>query len=100
MAAIRAGYERGTGGGRCFPVAGVGICSTMIASRAYRRFGIRRTLAVGTAALLIGGVRLASVAGSAAPIVGLVLVAGALGIPNGSNDIAIEDFIKIGHIRR
>jgi MFS family permease len=76
------------------PVAVVGIGSTMLASRTYRRHGARRTLAVGTCALLLGGLLLASVERSTAPIVVLLLVAAVLGIPNGFNNIGNQNLIS------
>ncbi|MFC9556361.1 MFS transporter [Rhodococcus sp. NPDC056960] len=76
------------------PVAAVGIGSTLLASRTYRRHGVRRTLTVGTCALLVGGLLLASVESSTAPIVVLLLVAAVLGIPNGFNNIGNQNLIS------
>jgi len=76
------------------PVAVVGIGSTLFASRTYRRYGVRRTLTVGTCALLVGGLLLASVESSTAPIVVLLLVAAVLGIPNGFNNISNQNLIS------
>ncbi len=76
------------------PVAVVGIGSTLFASRTYRRHGVRRTLTVGTCALLVGGLLLASVESSTAPIVVLLLVAAVLGIPNGFNNIGNQNLIS------
>jgi MFS family permease len=76
------------------PVAVVGIGSTLFASRTYRRYGVRRTLTVGTCALLVGGLLLASVESSTAPIVVLLLVAAVLGIPNGFNNIGNQNLIS------
>ncbi|MDI9974192.1 MFS transporter [Rhodococcus sp. IEGM 1307] len=76
------------------PVAVVGIGSTLFASRTYRRHGVRRTLTVGTCALLVGGLLLASVESSTSPIVVLLLVAAVLGIPNGFNNIGNQNLIS------
>jgi MFS family permease len=76
------------------PVAVVGIGATMIASRTYRRYGARRTLVVGTSALVIGGALLASVERSTAPLLVLLLVAAILGIPNGFNNIGNQNLIN------
>ncbi|WP_033189781.1 MULTISPECIES: MFS transporter [Nocardiaceae] len=76
------------------PVAGVTVLSTMLGARTYARFGGRRTLFVGTTAMLIGGVLIATVESSAAPIVVLLLVAGVLGIPNGFNNIGNQNIIN------
>ncbi|MEN0137809.1 MAG: MFS transporter [Rhodococcus sp. (in: high G+C Gram-positive bacteria)] len=91
-------YSRGMGateaGLTMLPVAVVGIGSTLLASRTYRRHGVRRTLTVGTCALLVGGVLLASVESSTAPIVVLLMVAAVLGIPNGFNNIGNQNLIS------
>jgi len=76
------------------PVAAVAICSTIVASWTYRRFGARRTLVVGTCALLVGGLLLASVERSTAPIIVLLLVAAVLGIPQGFNNIGNQNLIN------
>lgn len=91
-------YSRGMGateaGLTMLPVAVVGIGSTLLASRTYRRHGVRRTLTIGTCALLVGGVLLASVESSTAPIVVLLMVAAVLGIPNGFNNIGNQNLIS------
>ncbi|AOW95268.1 MFS transporter [Rhodococcus sp. WMMA185] len=76
------------------PVAGVGVLTTMLASRTYGRHGARRTLTVGTCSLLVGGVLLALVEDSTAPILVLLLVAGVLGIPNGFNNIGNQNLVS------
>ncbi|MEV0948712.1 MFS transporter [Rhodococcus sp. NPDC049939] len=76
------------------PVAAVGALTTLIASRTYVLHGARRTLAVGTCALLIGGLLLASVERSTAPILVLLLVAVVLGIPNGFNNIGNQNLVS------
>jgi MFS family permease len=87
MSAIEAGLTM-------LPVAAVGMVSTIAGSRTYRRFGARRTLVVGTGALLIGGLLLASVERSTAPLVVLLLVSAVLGIPNGFNNIGNQNLIN------
>ncbi|RVW00214.1 MFS transporter [Rhodococcus xishaensis] len=76
------------------PVAAVGALTTLIASRTYARHGARRTLAVGTGALLVGGLLLASVESSTAPILVLLMVAVVLGIPNGFNNIGNQNLVS------
>ncbi|MGG7099687.1 MFS transporter [Rhodococcus sp. 24CO] len=76
------------------PVAGVSVVATMIGSRTYRRHGARRTLFVGTCALLVGGVLIASVESSTAPVLVLLLVAAVLGVPNGFNNIGNQSLIN------
>ncbi|MEV0948710.1 MFS transporter [Rhodococcus sp. NPDC049939] len=76
------------------PVAGVGFGSTFLASRILARHGVRKTLAVGTCAILVGGLLLASVESSTAPIVVLLLVAVVLGIPNGFNNIGNQNLVN------
>ncbi|NDK91252.1 MFS transporter [Gordonia desulfuricans] len=76
------------------PVAGVSVIATMIGSRTYRRYGARTTLLIGTAALLVGGILIASVEKSTAPILVLLLVAAVLGIPNGFNNIGNQNLIN------
>ncbi|WP_139277827.1 MFS transporter [Rhodococcus marinonascens] len=76
------------------PVAAVGVGTTILASRTYVRHGARRTLTVGTCALLVGGVLLALVESSTAPILVLLLVAGVLGIPNGFNNIGNQNLVS------
>ncbi|WP_196803354.1 MFS transporter [Arthrobacter sp. 135MFCol5.1] len=87
MTAIEAGLTM-------LPVALVGMVSTMAGSRTYRFFGARRTLVIGTSALLVGGVLLAVVERSTAPLVVLLLVAAVLGIPNGFNNIGNQNLIN------
>jgi MFS family permease len=87
MTAIEAGLTM-------LPVALVGMISTMVGSRTYRLFGARRTLIIGTCALLVGGVLLAVVERSTAPLVVLLLVAAVLGIPNGFNNIGNQNLIN------
>ncbi|GAA4489505.1 MFS transporter [Rhodococcus olei] len=76
------------------PVAGVGVGSTMIASRLYGRHGARPTLLVGTAGLLTGGLLLALAYDSATPVWALLLVAAILGIPNGFNNMANQNLVN------
>ncbi|NLE82011.1 MAG: MFS transporter [Rhodococcus sp.] len=76
------------------PVAGVSVVATIIGSRTYRRFGARTTLLVGTAALLVGGILIASVERSTAPLLVLLLVAAVLGIPNGFNNIGNQSLVN------
>jgi MFS family permease len=76
------------------PLAAAGFCSTLLATRTYRRFGARRTLAVGTVALLAGGVLLALVERSSAPLIVLLSVAAILGVPIGFNNIGNQNLIS------
>ncbi|MFC9359169.1 MFS transporter [Rhodococcus sp. NPDC057014] len=87
MSAIEAGMTM-------LPVAGVSVFSTIIGSRVYRRAGARATLLVGTIALMIGGVLIASVERSTAPLLVLLLVAAVLGIPNGFNNIGNQSLVN------
>lgn len=87
MSAIEAGLTM-------LPVAGVGILATIIGSRTYRRFGARTTLFIGTLALLIGGILVATVERSTTPIVVLLIVAAVLGIPNGINNIGNQNLVN------
>jgi predicted MFS family arabinose efflux permease len=76
------------------PVAVVGVFATMAGSWTYCRYGARRTLIVGTSTLLVGGVLLACVERSTSPLLVLLLVAAALGIPNGFNNIGNQNLIN------
>ncbi len=76
------------------PVAGVGVLATSIGSRTYRRYGVRTTLAIGTTALVVGGILIASVERSTAPVVVLLIVAAVMGIPNGFNNIGNQNLIN------
>jgi MFS family permease len=76
------------------PVAVVGVFATMAGSWTYRRYEARRTLIVGTSTLLVGGVLLACVERSTSPLLVLLLVAAALGIPNGFNNIGNQNLIN------
>ncbi|AOW94108.1 MFS transporter [Rhodococcus sp. WMMA185] len=91
-------YSRGMGateaGLTMLPVAGVGFASTFLASRIYARHGVRTTLAVGTCAILVGGLLLASVESSTAPVIVLLLVAVVLGVPNGFNNIGNQNLVN------
>lgn len=87
MSAIEAGLTM-------LPVAGVSVISTIVGSRLYRKAGARWTLLVGTLALLIGGVLIASVERSTAPILVLLLVGAVLGIPNGFNNIGNQSLVN------
>ncbi|RVW00216.1 MFS transporter [Rhodococcus xishaensis] len=76
------------------PVAAVGFGSTFLASRFCDRHGVRNTLTVGTCALLIGGLLLASVESITAPILVLLAVAVVLGIPTGFNNIGNQTLVN------
>lgn len=76
------------------PIAGIGIISTMIASRTYAAHGPRRTLFIGTLGLALGGVLLTTVEGGTTPIVVLLAVACVLGIPNGFNNMGNQNLIN------
>lgn len=76
------------------PVAGVSVMATMVGSRIYRRHGARTTLLIGTAALLAGGILVASVEKSTSPVLVLLMVAAVLGIPNGFNNIGNQNLIN------
>ena len=76
------------------PLAAIAICSTMVASHVYRRFGARPTLATGMGAVVAGGLLLALVERSTAPVIVLLLVAAALGIPNSFNNFGNQAVIN------
>ena len=76
------------------PLAVISLCSTMIASRTYRRFGARPTLTIGMCAIITGGLLLALVERSTAPVIVLLLVAGVLGIPTGFNNLGNQTLIN------
>ncbi|MGV9866161.1 MFS transporter [Rhodococcus koreensis] len=76
------------------PVAVASVISTVIGSSTYRRYGVRVTLALGTFALLLGGVLVACVERTTSPIAILLIVAAVLGIPNGINNIGNQSHIN------
>jgi MFS family permease len=68
------------------PIAGLGMVATVLATRMARRHGHRPLLIIGSAGLLVGSLSLLGV-NSATPIAVLLLVAAALGLPNGFNNL-------------
>lgn len=87
MSAIAAGLTM-------LPVAGVSVLATFVGSRVYGRYGARRTLVVGTGALLVGGILIALVEKTTAPLLVIPLVAAVLGIPNGFNNIGNQSLVN------
>nr|WP_027498998.1 MFS transporter [Rhodococcus sp. 114MFTsu3.1] len=76
------------------PVAIVAMGSTYVASKVLARYGIRFTLIVGSLALSIGGLLLATVERSTAPIVVVLLVAAVLGVPSGFNNLSNQSMVN------
>lgn len=68
------------------PVAGLGVVTTLAATRLSDRYGLRLVLVIGTAALLVGSLTLFA-ASKATPLAALVLICAVLGIPNGFNSL-------------
>ncbi|NLU82321.1 MFS transporter [Rhodococcus sp. HNM0569] len=91
---VSRGFSAGTAGLLMLPVAGIGIVSTILASRLFAVSGARPTLAVGTAGLLLGGVLLAVVERDSTPVLVLLLVACVLGVPNGFNNMGNQNLIN------
>ncbi|WP_308197444.1 MFS transporter [Rathayibacter sp. VKM Ac-2929] len=69
------------------PVFGVGVLSTLVATRLGRRVGPRALLAVGTTGMIAAGVILLFFVDASSPVSLLVGVAVLLGIPNGFNNL-------------
>lgn len=69
------------------PVFGIGVLSTLVATRLGRRVGPRLLLVIGTTAMVAAGGILLLFIDSDSPIVLLVVVAVLLGIPNGFNNL-------------
>ncbi|GLY29654.1 MFS transporter [Kineosporia sp. NBRC 101731] len=69
------------------PVFGVGVVSTLVATRWAARLGPGRLLLVGNAAFVVSGLVLALTAGVESPLALLVLVNVLLGIPTGFNNL-------------
>jgi MFS family permease len=69
------------------PVFGVGVLSTIVATRLGRRLSPRLLLVFGTSAMLLAGVLLALVVSTDSPIWLLVIVSVLLGVPNGFNNL-------------
>jgi MFS family permease len=68
------------------PIAGLGAITVVLATRLERRTGPRGLLLFGSGVLLLGGLALTCV-GVSTPVVALVLLAAALGVPNGFNSL-------------
>jgi MFS family permease len=69
------------------PVFGVGVLSTLAATRLGARWHPRLLLVVGTSAMVLAGVLLAATAGPQTPIWWLAIICGLLGLPNGFNNL-------------
>ncbi len=76
------------------PVAAVGVLATRAGSSTTHRYGARRTLFIGTFALLVSGVLIAVLERSTAPLAVLLIVAAVAGIPNGFNNIGNQSLIS------
>lgn len=83
------GHTPGEAGLLILPMAVTGVLMTPVAARVLRRAGIRRTLVIGSAALLLGTVLLATV-GDGTPLVALIAVGVVLGLPNGFNNLGLQ----------
>lgn len=70
-----------------FPVFGVGVVSTMVATRLGRQWNPRWLLLGGTSAMFVAGLALIFAGGENAAIWLLVLVAALMGVPNGFNNL-------------
>jgi MFS family permease len=69
------------------PVFGIGVLSTLAATRLGGRWHPRLLLIVGTSAMVLAGLLLAATAGPDAPIWWLAIICGLLGLPNGFNNL-------------
>ncbi|TCL79454.1 MULTISPECIES: MFS transporter [unclassified Rathayibacter] len=69
------------------PVFGVGVLSTLIATRLGRRAGPRVLLAIGTTAMVAAGGILVFLVDDESPLLLLVAFAVLLGVPNGFNNL-------------
>ncbi|GAB2453992.1 MFS family permease [Conyzicola lurida] len=69
------------------PVFGVGVASTILATRLGRRLKPRLLLVFGTTAMVVAGALLALVTSTDSPIWLLVVISVLLGIPNGFNNL-------------
>ncbi|MGU3438200.1 MFS transporter [Actinomycetes bacterium M1A6_2h] len=91
-------YQRGMSatetGLTMLPVAAVGMASTYVASRVLKRYGTRMTLTVGSGALTIGGLLLATVERTTTPIMVVLLVAAVLGVPSGFNNLSNQTMVN------
>lgn len=81
------GLSAATTGFMMFPVFGIGVVSTMIATRLGRYRNPRWLLLSGTTAMLIAGLGLVFVGNEKTPIWLLVIVAALMGVPNGFNNL-------------
>nr|WP_269329837.1 MFS transporter [Kineosporia babensis] len=70
-----------------FPVFGVGVLSTVLATRLSSRWGPHRLLLLGNSALIVTGLLLTLIAGPDTHLLLLVLANALLGIPTGFNNL-------------
>ncbi|GAB6902004.1 MFS transporter [Kineosporia succinea] len=81
------GLGPATAGLLMFPVFGIGVLSTLAATRLSRRLSASRLLLVGNASLTVSGLLLVLLAGADSPLWLLALVNALLGVPTGFNNL-------------
>ena len=82
-----AGLDAGLTGLLMFPIFGVGIVSTLVASRLGRRVSPRVLLLIGSLAVVTAGVVVIVVFHESTPIWAIALVSVLFGVPNGFNNL-------------
>ncbi len=88
------GRSAGVAGLLMLPLALVGITATFLATRMYGTVGPRRTLAVGTVGLTVGGLVLATVVDTGSSLAVLVAAVCVLGVPNAFNNIGNQNIVN------
>ncbi|WP_454162325.1 MFS transporter [Gordonia iterans] len=76
------------------PLASIGVVATLGGTVIFRRFGARITLLAAGLALLGAGIGVTFFEKTSAPVWVLVVVAGALGVPNGLYNIANQNLVN------
>jgi len=81
------GLDAAAAGLLMLPVFGIGVLSTIVATRLGRRLPPRLLLVLGTTAMVIAGALLALVTTTDSPIWLLAIISVLLGLPNGFNNL-------------
>ena len=88
------GLSAGGAGAVMLPIFVISIGATFAASRMYGERGPRRTLFVGTAGLVLGGLLITTVIDQDVSIIVIVLIACVLGVPNSFNNMGNQNIVN------
>lgn len=91
---VSRGLSASAAGALMLPIAIVSIGSTFMATKMYGEKGPQRTLFVGTAGLVIGGIMIVTLLDHQVSLAMMVLIACVLGIPNSFNNMGNQNIIN------